>query len=164
MDSAAGNAGITLAAASSSQSSYVDFAYPNVLGKGKIQYNHSNNSMAIFINGTQKLTLDTGYLGVGTATPTSSLHVAGNVGATLTTGVHAGRNPSSTSNAILAIVAAGTTAKAQLGFSSTGYAFYKHGMIQVDPNNKTMGFYNSATVVSGVPVMFINSSTVSKQI
>ena len=33
MDSAAGSAGITLAAASSSQSSYVDFAYPNVLGK-----------------------------------------------------------------------------------------------------------------------------------
>ena len=28
MDSAAGNAGLTLAAASSSQSSYVDFAYP----------------------------------------------------------------------------------------------------------------------------------------
>ena len=148
MSSAAGTAGITLAAASSSQSSYVDFAYPNVLGKGKIQYNHSNNSTVFSTNGTDKLTLTTGgFLGVGTTNPSSSFHAAGNVGAALTTGVHAGMNPTSTSNANLAIVAAAITAKAQVGFSTTGFAFNKHGMIQVDPNN-TMGFYNSATVVS----------------
>jgi len=47
MDSAAGSAGITLAAADATQSSYVGFTYPHVLGKGKIQYNHSNNSMVI---------------------------------------------------------------------------------------------------------------------
>jgi len=34
-------------------------------------------------------------------------------------------------------------------------------MIQVDPNNNTMGFYNSATVVSGTPNMVMNSTTVS---
>ena len=81
MDSAAGNAGITLAAASATQSSHVDFTYPNILGKGKIQYNHTNNSMVFSTNGTDKLTLTTGgNLGVGTTTPGSSLHVVGNVG------------------------------------------------------------------------------------
>ena len=125
MDVAAGFAGITLAAGSSSQSSYVDFTYPNVLGKGRIQYNHTNNSMLFSTNGSQKLTLDTnGFLGVGATTPLGSLQVSGAAPTTYpgVASVCAGYDPAVVANPTLSLVGGTSSALPHIDFRKPGQA------------------------------------------
>ena len=91
--------------------------------------------MAFSTHGTQRLTLTTGgSLRVGIAAPGSSLQVVGNVGTSLGQGIHAGMNPTLTTNANLGIIAGSSTAKAQLGFGTPSGTFNKNGMIEVDTN------------------------------
>jgi hypothetical protein len=64
------NVGISVLSGSSSLGSLY-FGDSNGPGEGRIQYNHATNTLAIFTNTNQRVTIDaSGRVGIGTATPT----------------------------------------------------------------------------------------------
>ena len=79
VDGGGGNAGMTIR---SGTSSYGTFYFSDATGTaagtyaGKMQYNHSNNSMVFGTNSTDKLTIDSsGRVGLGTTSPAVELHI-----------------------------------------------------------------------------------------
>jgi len=83
VDGGGGNAGMTIR---SGTSSYGTFYFSDATGTaagayaGKIQYNHSNNSMVFGTNSSDKLTIDSsGKVGIGTTSPDVLLDVRGEV-------------------------------------------------------------------------------------
>ena len=124
MESASSNAGLSLIAANNTQYSYLDFGYAgNASNKGKIQYNHTSNSMLFYTNGNNSMILDTtGNLGIGITTPESALQIQGIKALTPTTmGIHLGMD-SAITHAGVSILAANNASKAYLnfGFAATG--------------------------------------------
>ena len=79
VDGGGGNAGMTIR---SGTSSYGTFYFSDATGTaagtyaGKMQYNHSTNSMVFATNGSDRLTIDSsGKVGLGTTAPESVLHI-----------------------------------------------------------------------------------------
>ena len=79
--SASGNNGMTIR---SGASNYGTFYFSDATGTGagtyagKLQYNHSDNSMRLATNSVDRLTIDSsGRVGIGTTSPSEDLHVSG---------------------------------------------------------------------------------------
>ncbi len=82
VDGGGGNAGMTIR---SGTSSYGTFYFSDATGTaagtyaGKMQYNHSNNSMVFATNSSDKLTIDSsGKVGIGSTSPDAMLKVVSN--------------------------------------------------------------------------------------
>ena len=80
VDGGGGNSGMTIR---SGTSSYGTFYFSDATGTaagtyaGKMQYNHSNNSMVFATNSSDRLTINSsGQVGIGTTSPTSILHIS----------------------------------------------------------------------------------------
>ena len=81
VDGGGGNAGMTIR---SGTSSYGTFYFSDATGTaagtyaGKMQYNHSTNSMVFATNSSDRLTIDSsGNVGIGTSSPIRPLHLHG---------------------------------------------------------------------------------------
>ena len=91
VDGGGGNAGMTIR---SGTSSYGTFYFSDATGTaagtyaGKMQYNHSNNSMVFGTNSSDRLTIDSsGNVGIGETTPLGKLHIkSGDSGASSVSG------------------------------------------------------------------------------
>jgi len=79
------NAGINIEQASANQTGFFNFRDADGALAGRISYDHSNNSMRLATNETERVRITSaGDVGIGTSSPGSKLDVSGRIGATAT--------------------------------------------------------------------------------
>jgi hypothetical protein len=73
-----GNAGITIGSGASSLG-LIYFADSGDGNVGRLEYSHSENSMRFWTNDSERMRIDSsGNVGIGTSSPSATLHIAGN--------------------------------------------------------------------------------------
>jgi len=136
----AGNAGITISTADSGESTlfFGDTASSTV---GRVQYDHSDNSLGFWSNSSERARIDSsGRLGIGTTSPNFPLEVVG-----------------STASTIVGVTA--TTGAASFKASNAGQTFY----VGVDNSANSFlggGAYSAHLWASGAyPMVFSTNAT-----